>query len=58
MAILGDSDPKSPWGDGVAQLVERRSDARFHDIPSDPSSNPVRSTRKKLVSFSESKMLC
>ena len=39
-------------GDGVAQLVERRT-----QDPKDRGSNPVRSTRKK-VSFSESKMLC
>ena len=38
-------------GDGVAQLVEH-----WTQDPKDEGSNPVRSTIKKIVSFSESKM--
>ena len=55
--ILSDALPVLPphWGDGVAQLVERRTQDKKTG-----GSNPtcVRSTRKICESFSESKMLC
>ena len=41
------------WGDGVAQMVERRT-----QDPETRGSNPVRCKRNSCESFSESKMLC